>query len=67
MEVVKHVDGFSPSPQQWLSQWHMQMGWEMLQFDRQEEKWVELFFRREQGKAVGHRLHAARHAGLGGD
>ena len=43
LEVVKHVNGFSPSPQQWLSHWHMQLAFEMLQFDWQEARWQELF------------------------
>ena len=38
LQVVRSVEDFAPSPHQWLSQWHMQLGWEMLQFDWQEER-----------------------------
>ena len=55
LEVIRDVAPFAKSPQQWLTQMHMQMGWEMLQFNHHETKWQDLFYGREQGQAVEHR------------
>ena len=41
--LEQNVATFAKHPQQWLTQWHLRMGWEMLQFEWVEERWEELF------------------------
>jgi len=42
-ELHHNLVPFAKHPQQWLTQWHLQMSWEMLQFEWAEERWEELF------------------------